>query len=449
MQITIFGSGYVGLVAGACFADIGNDVICVDVDKNKIDRLKLGKVPIYEPGLEDIIKRNSKEERLSFTTDQVSAIRKSQVIFIAVGTPQDEDGSADLKHVLGVAETIGKHINKFTVIVDKSTVPVGTAGKVTAVIKKHTKSEFAVVSNPEFLKEGDAISDFMKPERVVIGTSNEAAADIMRTLYLPFVRTGSPIIVMDEKSAELTKYAANSILATKISFMNELANICDIVGADIDWVRKGIGTDARIGPHFIYPGTGYGGSCFPKDVKAIIKTAKDHNFDLKILKAVEDVNERQKTVLFDKIKSFFNNELSGKKFAMWGLSFKPRTDDMREAPSINMIEALTEAGAKIKAHDPEAMDEARHIFGDKIGDNITLFKKRYDCLENADALIIMTEWNQFREPDFHLIKELLATPTIFDGRNLYQPGRMRKLGIEYFCVGRASGQSSIEKSVTI
>ena len=449
MQITIFGSGYVGLVAGACFADIGNDIICVDVDKNKIDQLKQGKVPIYEPGLEDIIKRNSKEERISFTTDQVSAIRKSQVIFIAVGTPPDEDGSADLKHVLEVAETVGKHINKFTVIVNKSTVPVGTAEKVTAVIKKHTKSEFAVVSNPEFLKEGDAISDFMKPERVVIGTSNAEAADIMRTLYLPFVRTGSPIIVMDEKSAELTKYAANSILATKISFMNELANICDIVGADIEWVRKGIGTDARIGPHFIYPGTGYGGSCFPKDVKAIIKTAKDHNFDFKILKAVEDVNERQKTILFDKIKSFFNNELSGKTFAMWGLSFKPRTDDMREAPAINMIDVLTAAGAKIKAHDPEAMEEARHIFGDKIGDNIALFKKRYDCLEDADALIIMTEWNQFREPDFHLIKELLATPTIFDGRNLYQPRRMRKLGIDYFCVGRASGQSSIEKSVTI
>lgn len=449
MQISVFGSGYVGLVAGACFADIGNDVICVDVDKGKINQLNRGHIPIFEPGLEDIINRNIKEERLKFTTDQVSTIKKSQVIFIAVGTPPDEDGSADLKHVLEVAEMIGKHISRFTVVVNKSTVPVGTADKVSGVIKKHTKADFAVVSNPEFLREGDAITDFMNPERVVIGTSNAEAADIMRTLYLPFVRTGSPIMVMDEKSAEITKYAANSMLATKISFMNELANFCDTVGADIDWVRKGIGADARIGPHFIYPGTGYGGSCFPKDVKAIIKTAKDNKFDLKILSAVENVNERQKTVLLDKIKSVFKNQLAGKSFAVWGLSFKPRTDDMREAPAINMIEALVSAGAKIKAHDPEAMEEAQRIFGDKIDKQITLYKKRYDCLENADALIIMTEWNQFREPDFHLIKELLANPNIFDGRNLYQPSRMRKLGINYFCIGRASGESTVEKSVTI
>ncbi len=438
-----------GLVAGACFADIGNDVVCVDIDKDKIDMLQQGKVPIYEPGLEDIIKRNIKEERLSFTTDQVKAIRESQVIFIAVGTPPDEDGSADLKHVLAVAETIGKNANTFKVVVNKSTVPVGTADKVSQAIKKHTDTEIAVVSNPEFLREGEAIDDFMKPERVVIGTSNAEAADIMRTLYLPFVRTGSPILIMDEKSAEITKYAANSILATKISFINELANLCDIVGADIDWVRKGIGADSRIGPYFIYPGTGYGGSCFPKDVKAIIKTARDYKFDLNILKAVEAVNERQKTVLLDKINSFYNGDLSGKTFGLWGLSFKPRTDDMREAPSINLINALTEAGAKINAHDPEAMDEASRIFGNKIGDQIGLFKKRYDCLEGADGLIIMTEWNQFREPDFHLIKELLKTPVIFDGRNLYQPSRMRKLGIDYFCIGRASGQSRIEKSVTL
>ena len=449
MQISVFGSGYVGLVAGACFADIGNEVICVDIDKDKIAQLSKGKVPIYEPGLEDIIKRNIKEERLAFTTDQAAAIRKSQVIIIAVGTPPDEDGSADLKHVLEVAETIGKNITRFTVIVNKSTVPVGTADKVNAVIKKHTKKKFAVVSNPEFLREGEAIDDFMKPERVIIGTSDSEAADIMRTLYLPFVRTGSPIIVMDEKSAELTKYAANSMLATKISFMNELANLCDIVGADIDWVRKGIGADVRIGPYFIYPGTGYGGSCFPKDVKAIIKTAKDYQFDLKILTAVEAVNERQKTILFEKIKAYFKDELSGKTFAVWGLSFKPRTDDMREAPAINMINALIAAGASINAHDPEAMDEAKRIFKNKIGKKIALFKKRYDCLEDADALIIMTEWNQFREPDFHLITELLKTPIIFDGRNLYQPSRMRKLGINYFCIGRASGQSQIEKSVTI
>jgi len=449
MQIAVFGSGYVGLVAGACFADIGNDVICVDIDKNKIDKLNQGHVPIFEPGLEDIIKRNVKEERLSFTTDKISAIQKSQVIFIAVGTPPDEDGSADLKHVLNVAETIGKNLDKFKVIVDKSTVPVGTADKVTTEIRKHTDSEFAVVSNPEFLKEGDAINDFMNPERVIIGTSNEQAADIMRTLYLPFIRIGSPIIIMDEKSAELTKYAANSILATKISFMNELANLCDIVGADIDWVRKGIGADQRIGPHFIYPGTGYGGSCFPKDVKAIIKTAKDFKFDLKVLKSVEEVNEHQKTILFSKIQDYFKNNLSGKTFAMWGLSFKPRTDDMREAPAINMINVLTEMGAKIQAHDPEAMDEAKRIFGDRVDKDIYFFKKRYDCLEKADALIVMTEWNQFREPDFHLIKELLTTPAIFDGRNLYQPGRMRNMGIDYFCVGRASGKSLVEKSVTI
>jgi UDPglucose 6-dehydrogenase len=449
MQIAVFGSGYVGLVAGACFADIGNDVICVDVDAQKIDQLQKGIIPIYEPGLDDIVERNVKEDRLTFTTDQDMAIKKSRIIFIAVGTPPDEDGSADLKHVLAVAAMIGKKMDGFKVIVNKSTVPIGTAEKVTKEIRRHTKHDFAVVSNPEFLKEGDAINDFMNPERVVIGTSNAEAAEMMRNLHLPFTRTGSPIIIMDEKSAELTKYAANSILATKISFMNELANLCDIVGADIDWVRKGIGTDSRIGPHFIYPGTGYGGSCFPKDVKAIIRTARDNDFELKIIGAVDQVNEKQKTVLFNKINTYFKENLKDKKFAMWGLAFKPRTDDMREAPAVEMINALSMAGAKIHAHDPEAMQEAERIFGERINKDIMLFKKRYDCLEGADALIVMTEWNQFREPDFYLIKELLKKPVIFDGRNLYQPSRMRKMGIEYFCIGRASGKSTVEKSVTL
>jgi len=445
MHLAVFGSGYVGLVAGACFADVGNDVICVDIDKEKIDRLNKGKIPIYEPGLEDIVKRNVKEERLTFTTDAVNAIRQARVIIIAVGTPPDEDGSADLKHVLDVARLIGKNMKDFKIVVNKSTVPVGTADKVTTEIKKHTGVDFAVVSNPEFLKEGDALADFMKPDRVIIGTSNAEAAEVMRTLYLPFVRTGRPVIVMDEKSAELTKYAANSLLATKISFMNEMANLCDHVGADIDWIRKGIGTDTRIGPYFIFAGTGYGGSCFPKDVRAIIKTADDQKFELKILKAVEVVNEQQKVILLSKIEQYFENNLKGKTFALWGLSFKPKTDDMREAPAINMINALIERGAKINAHDPEAMEEAKRIFGPKIH----LFQKRYDALEGADGLIIMTEWNQFREPDFYLIKELLKKPVIFDGRNLYQPSRMRNMGIDYYCVGRSSGRSPITKKVTI
>lgn len=449
MHIAVFGSGYVGLVAGACLSDVGNDVICVDIDKEKIDRLNKGKIPIYEPGLEDIIKRNVKEERLTFSTDAADAIKRSRVIFIAVGTPPDEDGSADLKHVLDVARKIGKHMPDFRIVVNKSTVPVGTADKVAAEIRKQTDLEFAVVSNPEFLKEGDALADFMKPDRVIIGTSHAEAAEVMRTLYLPFVRTGRPIIVMDEKSAELTKYAANSLLATKISFMNEMANLCDLVGADIDWVRKGIGTDTRIGPYFIFPGTGYGGSCFPKDVKAIIRTADDQKFELKILKAVEDVNEHQKVVLLKKMAHYFEDKLEGKTFALWGLSFKPKTDDMREAPAIDMINALTKHGVRVHAHDPEAMEEAKRIFGGRIGKEIILFNKRYDALEGADGLIIMTEWNQFREPDFYLIKELLNYPVIFDGRNLYQPSRMRNMGIDYFCIGRSSGKSAITKQVTI
>ncbi len=436
MKIAVVGTGYVGLVAGTCFADTGNEVTCVDIDEKKVNDLNKGHVPIYEPGLEEMIKRNVREERLFFTTDIAKAVKDSTIIFIAVGTPPDEDGSADLKYVLAVARDIGKNMNGFKVVVDKSTVPVGTADRVTEEIKKYTDHDFAVVSNPEFLKEGAAIADFMKPDRVVIGTSNEEAAEIMRNLYAPYVRTGKPIIVMDERSAELTKYTANALLATKISFMNEIANLCDLTGADVDMVRKGIGSDVRIGPYFIFPGTGYGGSCFPKDVQAIIKTADEYGLDLKILKAVESVNAAQKTVLFGKIKKYFNNDLKGKTIAMWGLSFKPKTDDMREAPAIEMVNVLNEAGARVQAHDPEALEEAKWRFGKRVNNGITLHDKRYDALEGADALVIMTEWNEFREPDFYLIKETLSHPAIFDGRNIYNPKRMKKYGIDYFSIGR-------------
>ncbi len=436
MKLAVVGTGYVGLVAGTCFADTGNDVLCVDIDKRKVDMLTNGEVPIYEPGLEEMIKRNVTEERLSFTTDIKMSVEKSDIIFIAVGTPPDEDGSADLKHVLSVARDVGTYMNGFKVVVDKSTVPVGTADKVAAEIRKYTDMDFAVVSNPEFLKEGAAIQDFMKPDRVIIGTSNEEAAEIMRNLYSPFVRTGNPIIVMDERSAELTKYAANSILATKISFMNEIANLCDRVGANVEYVRKGIGSDKRIGSSFIFPGTGYGGSCFPKDVKAIIKTASEYGMNLKVLQSVEEVNDAQKTVLIDKVKNYFNGDLKGKTFAMWGLSFKPKTDDMREAPAIAMIDALTAAGATIKGHDPAALQEAERIFGDRVGKEIFLHRKRYDAIEDADALIVMTEWNEFREPDFLLLKESMKKPVIFDGRNIYDPKRMAKYNIDYFSIGR-------------
>ncbi len=437
MRITIIGTGYVGLVAGTCFADTGNEVICVDVDKTKVDALNKGEVPIYEPGLKDMVARNMKEDRLFFTMDSKYAVEKSELIFIAVDTPADEDGSVDLKHVLAVARDIGKYMNGFKVVVDKSTVPVGTAEKVTAEIKKHTDHNFAVVSNPEFLKEGAAIDDFLRPDRIVIGTSNEEAAEIMKNLYRPFVRSGKPILIMDERSAELTKYAANSLLATKISFINEIANLCDVLQADIEMVRKGIGTDSRIGPRFIYPGTGYGGSCFPKDVQALIRTAADNGLELNIVKSAAEVNQRQKTRLMGKINSYFKNDLQGKTFAMWGLAFKPKTDDMREAPAIAMIEHLNDKGAKIRAHDPEALKEAGRIFGDRLDKDLFLLDKRYDALEGADALIIMTEWNAFREPDFYLIKETLNHPVIFDGRNLYDPVRMKKLEIDYYAIGRS------------
>ena len=437
MRITIVGTGYVGLVAGTCFADTGNEVICVDIDKTKVDALNNGEVPIYEPGLKDMVARNMKEDRLFFTTDTKYAVEKAEVIFIAVGTPPDEDGSADLKHVLAVARDIGKYMNGFKVVVDKSTVPVGTAERVTAEIKKHTDHNFAVVSNPEFLKEGAAIDDFLRPDRIVIGTTNEEAAEIMKNLYRPFVRSGKPILIMDERSAELTKYAANSLLATKISFINEIANLCDALQADIEMVRKGIGTDSRIGPRFIYPGTGYGGSCFPKDVQALIRIASENGIELNIIKSVEEVNQRQKTSLMVKINSYFKNDLHGKTFAMWGLAFKPKTDDMREAPAIAMIEHLNSKGVKVQAHDPEALAEATKIFGDHIDKDLFLFEKRYDALDGADGLIIMTEWNAFREPDFYLIKETLNYPVIFDGRNLYDPARMKKLEIDYYSIGRS------------
>ncbi len=436
MRIAVVGTGYVGLVAGTCFADVGNDVICVDKDVEKIKMLKAGRIPIYEPGLEEMVKRNYDQERLSFSTDIKEAVQKSKIIFIAVGTPPNEDGSADLQHVLAVAKEIGKHMNDFKVIVNKSTVPVGTADRVKEEVSKYTKHDFAVVSNPEFLKEGAAIDDFLKPDRVVIGTDNEEVAELMRDLYAPFVRTGKPIIIMDIRSAELTKYAANAMLATKISFINEIANFCEKVGADVDMVRKGIGTDRRIGPYFIFPGTGYGGSCFPKDVKAIIRTARTYGMNLQILEAVEAVNERQKTILLNKIKNYFNGNLSGKTVAVWGLSFKPNTDDMREAPAIALIRALVKEGAKIKAHDPEALKEAEWRFEDILNKELFLINKRYNALEGADALVIMTEWNEFREPDFYLIKELLKHPAIFDGRNLYDPKRMARLGIDYFPIGR-------------
>lgn len=436
MKVAVVGSGYVGLVAGTCFADSGNEVICVDVDENKINQLRQGDIPIFEPGLEEMVKQNVREERLYFTTDIKYAVEQAQIVFIAVGTPPDEDGSADLKYVLDVARNIGKYMNGYKVIVNKSTVPVGTADKVRDEIRKHTQYDFAVVSNPEFLKEGAAIDDFTRPDRVVIGTADEKAIEIMRTLYAPFVRSGKPIIIMDERSAELTKYAANALLATKISFINEIANLCEAVGADIDMVRKGIGTDSRIGPHFIFPGTGYGGSCFPKDVQALIRTGGDHRTNLAIIKAVEEVNTRQKTVLLDKIKSYFKQGLRGKVFAMWGLAFKPKTDDMREAPAIEMINALNAEGASVRAHDPEALKEAARVFKDRVDRDLFLFDKRYEALEGADALIIMTEWNAFREPDFFLIKETLKSPAIFDGRNLYDPQRMKKIGIDYFSIGR-------------
>jgi len=420
------------LVAGTCFAESGNDVICVDIDAAKIARLTDGKIPIYEPGLEELVKRNVAEGRLTFTTDLGDAVRRSLICFIAVGTPQGEDGSADLTAVVRVAAEIGEAMDGYRVIVDKSTVPVGTAERVRQVIASRTSHPFDVVSNPEFLKEGAAVDDFMKPDRVVIGAESQRAIDIMKELYSPFVRTEQPILVMSAASAEMTKYCANAMLAARISLMNEFANICERVGADVDAVRRGVGFDKRIGQHFLFPGVGYGGSCFPKDVKAIIRTANDNNLDFRMLRAAEEVNERQKRTLFEKVTQHFGDYLRGMRFAVWGLAFKPRTDDMREAPAVTIIEALLKAGAEVHAHDPEALGEARRVFGDQIH----YHRVNYDAVVGADALLIVTEWNEFRRPDFERMRSLMKHPVIFDGRNVYDVEEMRELGFTYYSVGR-------------
>ncbi len=433
MRIAVVGTGYVGLVAGTCFAESGNNVVCIDIDEEKIAGLRAGRVPIYEPGLEELLRRNMHDGRLSFTTSYEQGIDRAQVVFIAVGTPPGEDGKADLQYVLAAAESTARHMTDYTVIVDKSTVPVGTAAKVTERIRQHTEFPFDVVSNPEFLKEGAAIDDFLKPDRVVIGSASPRAAEIMDELYAPFVRTGNPILHTDVPSAELTKYAANAMLATRISFMNEVANICDEVGANIDDVRKGIGTDARIGMRFLFAGCGYGGSCFPKDVQAIIKTSDELGYDFRILKAVESVNESQKRRLFDMIEKYFEGALEGKHFAVWGLAFKPNTDDMREAPALVVIQSLLDAGATVTAYDPEAMEESkRHYFGDRI----RYAERPMEALEGAHSLVVITEWNEFRRPDFEAVKNALEQPAIFDGRNIYSRGVMEQLGFDYFGMGR-------------
>lgn len=432
MKIAVIGSGYVGLVAAACLSEMGNTVICADNDRKKIEGLRQGVMPIYEPGLDTMVERNVKEGRLSFTDSTAEAVLKSRIIFIAVGTPPDEDGSADLQHVLAVAAEVGRTMDGPRIVVNKSTVPVGTAERVREEIVKYTVHPVSVVSNPEFLKEGDAIDDFMKPDRVVIGTDSPETAEVMRELYRPFVRTNNPIYIMSNRSAELTKYVANSLLATKISFINEIANLCDIVGADVHDIRRGIGSDSRIGPHFIFPGVGYGGSCFPKDVKALRYTATEHGYPLKILDAVTEVNELQKKVLGRKIVGEFGNDLSGLVFAVWGLSFKPNTDDMRDAPSLVLIDDLLSLGASVRVYDPEAMDYARRILGDRV----TFCTTSYDAIQGADALVLITEWTEFREPDFDRIVELLRRKVIFDGRNIWNSAKLKDLGFSYHCIGR-------------
>lgn len=434
MRIAVVGTGYVGLVAGACLAETGVDVYCVDIDANKVERLRRGEIPIYEPGLEPLVKRNVEDGRLRFTTDIAEAVRASDVIYIAVGTPPDEDGSADLKHVLAVAGQIGEHMNGEKVVITKSTVPVGTAAKVRAEIESRTTHPVHVCSNPEFLKEGAAVDDFMKPDRVVVGVDSEYARDVLSELYAPFVRTGNPIIFMDVASAEITKYAANAMLATRISFMNMIANLCSAAGANVDMVRKGIGTDSRIGNSFLFAGCGYGGSCFPKDVQAIIRTLTDNRIDAGILEAVERVNEAQKHYLLDRTIEIFGEDLSGRTFAVWGLSFKPETDDMREAPSLVVVNGLIERGATVHVHDPEAMEVARHHFGDRV----TYFEDNFDAIHGADGLLILTEWRPYRRPAFERIRDALKRPLILDGRNLFEPEKMRELGIEYISIGRPS-----------
>lgn len=439
MRISVVGTGYVGLVSGACFAETGVDVVCVDVDRGKIKKLNNGQIPIYEPGLEDIFKRNIEKGRLQFTLDLAKSLENTDVVFIAVGTPPDEDGSADLKYVLNVAKEIGKNMDHYLVVVTKSTVPVGTSAKVKNAIQAELKARgvdipFDVASNPEFLKEGSAVQDFLRPDRIVIGTESEQAQTVMKRLYKPFLLNGHPILFMDITSSEMTKYAANSMLATRISFINDIANLCEILGADIDAVRKGIGSDPRIGNKFLYPGTGYGGSCFPKDVQALIKTADENGYSLDILKAVENVNNRQKSVLFNKINQHFKGNLKGLKFAMWGLSFKPKTDDMREAPSLVIIEKLLDAGATVVAYDPVAMDEAKRILKDKI----TFANDEYEACIDADALLLVTEWPEFRLPNFKVLTKLLKNRLIFDGRNIYDPAELAELSFSYYPVGRKS-----------
>jgi UDPglucose 6-dehydrogenase len=441
MKVTIFGSGYVGLVTGACLAEAGNHVVCVDVDAGKVARLNNGEVPIHEPGLDKMIARNREAGRMEFTTDAAQGVAHGLFILIAVGTPPGEDGSADLRHVLAVARTVGENVEKYSIVITKSTVPVGTADKVSAEVakalaKRNAKVEYDVVSNPEFLKEGAAIADFMKPDRVVVGTSNPRTTELLRALYDPFTRNHDRLIVMDVRSAELTKYAANAMLATKISFMNELANIAERVGADIEKVRVGIGSDPRIGYSFIYPGTGYGGSCFPKDVKALIRSAAEVSYDAKVLNAVEAVNERQKSVLIGKLQRVYGADLRGKCFAVWGLAFKPNTDDMREAPALVIIRSLLAAGATVRAYDPVAMKEARHMLGNAPG--VTLCDAAYDAITGADALLIVTEWQEFRSPDFDRLKATLKQPRIFDGRNLYDPQLLARLGFDYYAIGRGT-----------
>lgn len=433
MRIAVIGSGYVGLVAGTCFAESGNTVTCIDIDEKKIAGLRDGVVPIFEPGLEELIKRNVRDGRLHFTTDYAEGMKDAQVAFIAVGTPPGENGSADVRYVLAAARSIAEHMTGYTVVVDKSTVPVGTAKKVVDAMTPIAKHDFDVVSNPEFLKEGAAIDDFLKPDRVVVGADTERAADIMTELYEPFVRTGNPIFTMDVASAELTKYAANAMLATRISFMNEIANVCELVGADVDNVRKGIGSDDRIGSRFLFAGTGYGGSCFPKDVKAIIHTADSLDYDFKILKAVEDVNASQKLIMFRKIVDHFGEDLSGKRFALWGLAFKPNTDDMREAPAIVLSRALKAAGAEVVAHDPEAMEESREHY---LKDEIEYADSPMQAVEGADALVVVTEWNEFRRPDFDALKAALKSPVVFDGRNVFRRKTLEEAGFSYHGIGR-------------
>jgi UDPglucose 6-dehydrogenase len=446
LKVSVIGTGYVGLVVGTCFAESGNDVICVDNDHRKLKLLKRGENPIFEPGLSDLLKKNIHEKRIFFTDDLKEAVQKTEIIFLALPTPQSEDGSADLQHVLAVAQKIGTSMNGYKVIVNKSTVPVGTADRVREVIAGQTELEFDVVSNPEFLKEGAAVNDFMKPDRVVIGSSSQKALAIMQDLYAPFVRTGNPLILMDERSSELTKYAANSFLATKVSFMNEVANLCERVGADIDLVRKGMGSDPRIGTQFLFAGAGYGGSCFPKDVSALLNTSRVHDYPLRILDAVEDVNRRQKVVVVEKVRQHYGGELQGRVLTIWGLAFKPNTDDTREAPALTVIDALLKEGVHLRLHDPVANDEMKKRMEaevtKKAGSAVKYFENNYDALKGSEGLIVVTEWNEFRRPDFDRMKELMKEPVIVDGRNIYNPRIMREKGFAYYGIGRNGGPVS-------